>query len=107
MKVNIRQQLRHIFHICFQQLRHTLLIILSLTSLLSYSFLKLADKLIISSYTLFLKTNLPSLSIFYFHFDIFAYNYLFIGMLNIISSLIPLLLMKKIMPAKIVNNKNV
>ena len=79
---------------------------LLLTSILAYPFLALANSLIIKAYAAFLEKTLSKLNIFYFHFDIFAYNYLLVILTFIIFTIIPLILTKKVTPAKIVNNKN-
>lgn len=77
-----------------------------LTSLLSYPFFKLANILIIKSYASFTNHVLNSINIFYFHPDIFAIVYLGIILIFLIFTLVPLLITKRMMPAKIVNNKN-
>lgn len=82
------------------------ILVLLLTSILIYPFLNLANYLIKEAYSSFTGEELKKLNIFYFHFDVVSYIYLFILIVLIISSIVPIILVKKISPAKIVNNKN-
>lgn len=76
-----------------------------LISILSYPFLYLANVLLISSYGKFMAQTLPYLNIFYFHPIIFVINYIFVLFIVFLCSILPLLSLKRITPAKIVNNR--
>ena len=76
-----------------------------LISILSYPFLTLANILLIGSYGQFMSQSLPYLNIFYFHPIIFIINYLFVIFIVFLCSIFPLLSLKRITPAKIVNNR--
>lgn len=78
---------------------------LILTSILSYPFFALANKLLTISFQNFTKVSYFSIEVFYFHFDVFGFIYLGILCLFFIFTFIPLLMTKFITPAKIVNNK--
>ena len=76
-----------------------------LISILSYPFLTLANILLIGSYGQFMSQSLPYLNIFYFHPIIFIINYSFVIFIVFLCSIFPLLSLKRITPAKIVNNR--
>ena len=71
---------------------------LLLSSLLIYPFLRLANSLIMSAYNAFTKTTLPTIPIFVF--DFFAIILIFS-----LTTILPILMLKKISPAMIVNHK--
>lgn len=73
--------------------------------LLSFPFLHLANILLIASYVSYVGNGLKYMSIFYFHPDIFIFNFIFVLLVILISSFIPLYLLKKVTPAKIVNTR--
>lgn len=79
---------------------------LIITSLLSYPFLNLADYLLLSSYKTIFGNNLTNLNIFYFHPYIFLFHYIINIILFLGISFIPLILLRRTEPAKIVNNAN-
>lgn len=82
------------------------LLTIILTSILAYPFFKLANVLIIKAYSSFTSYLLNSINIFYFHLDIFLIVYTCIALFFIVFTLIPLIVYKRISPAKIVNNKS-
>ena len=79
---------------------------LILSSILSYPFFTLANKLINIAYSQFFILGNVFLNIFYFHFDIFLLTYFLLITLFILFTFIPLHLIKRVSPAKIVNNKS-
>ena len=79
---------------------------LILSSILSYPFFTLANKLINIAYSQFFILSNVFLNIFYFHFDIFLLTYFLLITLFILFTFIPLYLIKRVSPAKIVNNKS-
>lgn len=81
------------------------LISILLIIILSYPFLYLANILIVGSYSIFMKQSLPYLNIFYFHPLIFLFNFILIFVIVFICSVLPLMKLKRITPAKIVNNR--
>lgn len=78
---------------------------LVLTSILCYPFFSLANSLLILSYEKLIGLKTFRIEAFYFHFDIFTYIYLGVILIFLLFTLIPLLISKRITPAKIVNNK--
>lgn len=81
------------------------MISLLLTSLLIYPFFCLANTLIISAYSKYLEIVLNELTIFYFHPTVFIIDYSFLIIVFVLFTLVPLFMIKKVSPAKIVNNK--
>ncbi len=77
-----------------------------LTAILSYPFLLLANTLIVKAYGAFMGRNILKLNIFYFHLDVFLVHFGIIALTVFAFTLIPLLIVKRVTPAKIVNNKN-
>ena len=79
---------------------------LVLTTALINPFFSLSNSLIIQAYSKFLDITLKQLNIFYFHSIVFIVVYLLLILIFIVFTLIPLFMIKKVSPAKIVNNKN-
>lgn len=73
--------------------------------ILSFPFLYLANVLLMTSYSAYIGSALKYMSIFYFHPNIYIFNFIFVILVILISSLLPLLLLKKVTPAKIVNTR--
>ena len=82
------------------------MISLSLTSILIYPFFSLANELIISAYSKYLEITLKKLTIFYFHPIVFVIDYSILIIIFVLFTLIPLFMINKVSPAKIVNNKS-
>lgn len=80
------------------------LLSLLIVSLIAYPFLSLSNYLLISSYSNIFKYSYQKLDIFFFHPVIFVFYYFFNLLLFFAISFIPLLALRKIEPAKIVNN---
>ncbi|MDD5933839.1 MAG: ABC transporter permease, partial [bacterium] len=79
---------------------------LLIVSLIAYPFLTLANHLLISSYTSVFEYSFKKLNVFYFHPIIFVFYYLFNLLLFFAISFIPVFVLRKIEPAKIVNDAN-
>ena len=77
-----------------------------LTAILSYPFLLLANSLIVNAYANFMGRNIVKIDIFYFHPDVFLFHFALIALTVLAFTFIPFLLVKRVSPAKIVNNKN-
>ena len=80
------------------------LLSLLITSILDYPFLNLANFLLLSSYGVIFGNDLKNLNIFYFHPYIFLFHYIINIILFLGISFIPLILLRRTEPAKIVNN---
>ena len=78
---------------------------LLLSSLLIYPFLRLANSLIMSAYNAFTKTTLPTIPIFVFKAPIFFFDFFAIILIFSLTTILPILMLKKISPAMIVNHK--
>lgn len=78
---------------------------LLLTSLLAAPFFSLSNYLVTKSYASFMEIKLKYFNIFYFHFGIFVLVYFAVILLFALFTLLPMLMLKKITPARIVNNK--
>ena len=78
---------------------------LFLSSLLIYPFLRLANSLIMSAYNAFTKTTLPTIPIFVFKAPIFFFDFFAIILIFSLTTILPILMLKKISPAMIVNHK--
>ena len=89
----------------YKNLIFTVISIVS-TLLLAFPSFKIADVLLIESYSLFIRKSMPYLEIFIIKPTIFLLVFAIILIIFIVSTLIPLLILKKITPSKIVNNKN-
>lgn len=80
------------------------LLSLLITSILGYPFLNLANFLLLSSYGVIFGNDLKNLNIFYFHPYIFIFHYVMNIILFLLISFIPLIILRKVEPAKIVND---
>ena len=80
------------------------LLSLLITSILGYPFLNLANFLLLSSYGVIFGNDLKNLNIFYFHPKIFIFHYVMNIILFLLISFIPLIILRKVEPAKIVND---
>ena len=89
----------------YKNLIFTVISIVS-TLLLAFPSFKIADVLLIESYSLFIRKSMPYLEIFIIKPTIFLLVFAIILIIFIVSTVIPLLILKKITPSKIVNNKN-
>ena len=69
-------------------------------------FFLLANKLLVQAYSSFLSISIGKRTVFYFHPFIVLFDILGVFLFFLIVALIPFLKRKKIMPAKIVNNKD-
>lgn len=77
-----------------------------LTAILSYPFLLLANNLIVNAYGAYMGRNIVKIDIFYFHLDVFLVHFAIIALTILAFTFVPFLLVKRVSPAKIVNNKN-
>ncbi len=72
---------------------------------IAYPFFELANYLVSASYESVMSIKLKTFVIFYFHFDIFAIINLSLIASFILFTLIPMRILKKITPSRIVNSK--
>ena len=69
-------------------------------------FFLLANKLLVQAYSSFMSMSIENRTVFYFHPFIILFDILGVCLFFLVVALIPFIKLKKIMPAKIVNNKD-